>query len=62
VEVKVSPRDLEHALEICGVTADELRQSDPTNYPELRFSDQQLSCLHGKHRVQAARSMYPPVR
>lgn len=62
VEVKVSRANLERALRESGVTADELRQSEPASFPELKFAGVQLDCLHGKHRVQAARRMLPPFR
>lgn len=62
VHVIVSREGLAQALNEIGLPVAEFRASDPDNYPALHFPGQSLRCLHGRHRVQAARIFLPPRR
>lgn len=59
VEATVSRQDLEYALNHRSLTAHDFRIKGPDNYPVLDFSKGHLRCLHGKHRIQAARDDPP---
>ncbi|KAF7134092.1 hypothetical protein CNMCM5793_005721 [Aspergillus hiratsukae] len=62
VEVIVSRSDLDYALDQNGLTLQEFRENGPDGYPTLDFSGRPLRCLHGKHRIQAARDILPSFR
>lgn len=47
---------LDVALSISGLSSNTLLRNTNNDYPELRLpSGRQVSCLHGKHRIQAGR-------
>ncbi len=59
--VIINQDSLDAALEFSRVTATELRTCPRDDYPELRFrAGVRLTCLHGKHRVQAGREFLSP--
>ncbi|KAF4227812.1 hypothetical protein CNMCM8980_000135 [Aspergillus fumigatiaffinis] len=62
VEVVISQSDLEQTLGQHGLTLQEFRGKDPGSYPTLDFTGRPLKCLHGKHRIQAARDVLPSFR
>lgn len=60
VEAEIDQQILNDALRNSTVTARELLTNQP-QCPTLRFpSGFQLECLHGQHRIQAAREFLPP--
>ncbi|KAH2152563.1 hypothetical protein V6Z77_007134 [Aspergillus fumigatus] len=62
VEVVICQSDLEQTLDQNGLTLQEFRAKDPDSYPTLDFTGRPLRCLHGKHRIQAARDVLPSFR
>ncbi|EED20933.1 conserved hypothetical protein [Talaromyces stipitatus ATCC 10500] len=60
VTAVVSQRHLRMALEAAGATDTDLFTSDPNQMPHLQFSESQVNCLHGQHRIQAAAEILPP--
>ncbi|KAH0563187.1 hypothetical protein GP486_002246 [Trichoglossum hirsutum] len=57
----INEDDLNTALITSGCSAQRLVDHTQSEYPELEFPPgYQLECLHGKHRVQAARGIFPP--
>jgi hypothetical protein len=56
---------LDAAMHQSGIAADDMLTNDeadkPPEYPELLFPQGfQLECLHGRHRIQAAREFLSP--
>ena len=52
---------LEAAIRSSGISARELLTNQPNGCPELVFpAGFQLQCLHGRHRIQAAREFLSP--
>lgn len=61
IEAEIDQQILNDALHNSAVTAHELL-TNQSCYPTLRFpSGFQLECLHGQHRIQAAREFLPPA-
>ncbi|KAF8545287.1 hypothetical protein BDD12DRAFT_976954 [Trichophaea hybrida] len=60
VPVLVKQGDFESGLRSSDVTAANLKNCGTANPPTLKFPDRALECLHGKHRLLAARSHLPP--
>ncbi|KAH9206334.1 hypothetical protein DL95DRAFT_73744 [Leptodontidium sp. 2 PMI_412] len=62
IEAEVDQQILDIALRDSNVTARELLTNQPNGYPRLVFPQGfQLECLHGQHRIQAAREFLPPT-
>ncbi|CZT41140.1 uncharacterized protein RSE6_00835 [Rhynchosporium secalis] len=62
IEAEVDQHILDVALRDSNVTARELLTNQPNGCPELIFPQGfQLECLHGQHRVQAAREFLLPT-
>ena len=61
VPVVVSQQDLSDALELAGITQESLLTDSPDQYPLVRFSPGKLRGLHGRHRIQAASKVLPPI-
>ncbi|KUL83669.1 hypothetical protein ZTR_11069 [Talaromyces verruculosus] len=60
VTAVVSQRHLRMALEVAGANDTDLFTSDPIQMPHLQFSEGQVNCLHGQHRIRAAAEILPP--
>ncbi|KIV81283.1 hypothetical protein PV11_03480 [Exophiala sideris] len=59
--VEIDETCFEAALTLSGVAATELLTSQREAYPELRLpAGTEITCLHGKHRIQAAREFLSP--
>lgn len=57
----VVPRQhLAVALQTAGVTPHSLKTSPPDRYPLLEFPMGKIQCLHGQHRLRAAKEQLPP--
>ncbi|KAH8799388.1 hypothetical protein F5884DRAFT_686783, partial [Xylogone sp. PMI_703] len=62
IEAQIDQQILDVALRDSDVTAHELLTHQPNGYPRLRFPQGfQLECLHGQHRIQAAREFLLPT-
>jgi hypothetical protein len=62
VEAEIDQQMLDNILHDCRVTAQELLTNRPNGYPWLSFPEGfQLECLHGQHRIQAAREFLLPT-
>lgn len=58
----VTQSDLDDAIQASGTSAGELLSHPDNDPPVLRFpAGYLLTCLHGRHRVQAARETLPPI-
>jgi len=61
IEAAIDQLSLDTALRNSHVSSRELLTNQPNGYPKLTFpSGYQLRCLHGQHRIQAAREFLPP--
>jgi hypothetical protein len=60
VTAVVSRQHLAVALQTAGVTTRSLKTSPLDQYPLLEFSVGQIQCLHGQHRLVAAKEQLPP--
>ncbi|PVH68509.1 hypothetical protein DL98DRAFT_630594 [Cadophora sp. DSE1049] len=62
IEAEIDQQILDVALRDSNVTARELLTNQPNGCPQLVFpQDFQLECLHGQHRIQAAREFLLPT-
>ncbi|KAH7323832.1 hypothetical protein BKA65DRAFT_555502 [Rhexocercosporidium sp. MPI-PUGE-AT-0058] len=62
IEAEVDQQILDVALRGSNVTARELLTNQPNGCPELVFPQGfQIECLHGQHRIQAAREFLLPT-
>ena len=62
VPAVIEPADLEAAMQVSEVSAEKLLSNPDNNPPALRFPpEHRLRCLHGRHRIQAARETLPPI-
>jgi Protein of unknown function (DUF3723) len=62
IEAEVDQQILDVALHDSNVTARELLTNQPNGYPRLVFPQGfPLECLHGQHRIQAAREFLLPT-
>ncbi|KAF2267287.1 hypothetical protein CC78DRAFT_551975 [Lojkania enalia] len=60
VPAVVEPTDLHDAVQAAGISVQDLLTNTDGNPPTLTFpSGFQLTCLHGRHRVQAGREILP---
>jgi hypothetical protein len=64
IEAVIDERSLDAALHISGISATDLLTNPANKCPKLDFPQGfQLRCLHGLHRIQAAREfLFPPDR
>ena len=54
----IDASQLNDALQASGILATELLSHPKEGYPELKFpAGYQLTCLHGRHRIQAGREV-----
>ncbi|KAI9769847.1 MAG: hypothetical protein M1840_003841 [Geoglossum simile] len=61
IRARIDRESLDDALRESGLTARDLLSNQTEGYPELVFpSGQQLECLNGQHRIQAAREFLSP--
>ncbi|OJJ51872.1 hypothetical protein ASPSYDRAFT_110874, partial [Aspergillus sydowii CBS 593.65] len=60
VTAVVSRQHLAVALQTAGVTPHSLKTSPPDRYPLLEFPMGKIQCLHGQHRLRAAKEQLPP--
>ncbi|KAL2005962.1 hypothetical protein VTN00DRAFT_9616 [Thermoascus crustaceus] len=60
VKAIVSHQNLDRSLQRAGVSANSLRDPNPDNYPFLHFPNKELTCLHGRYRVEVGRTLLPP--
>lgn len=60
VTAVVSRQHLAVALQTAGVTPHSLKTSAPDRYPLLEFPMGKIQCLHGQHRLRAAKEQLPP--
>lgn len=57
----IDQQSLTAAILLSGISAGDLLRENASEYPELMFSDGfRLECLHGKHRIQAAKEVLTP--
>jgi hypothetical protein len=57
----IDQEQLDAAILASGISARDLLSNPPDGYPELVFPNKfQLECLHGRHRIQAAREFLSP--
>lgn len=62
VPAVVDQSDLNDAIQASEISAESLLSNPDNNPPELRFpARHRLTCLHGHHRIQAARETLPPT-
>jgi len=56
----INQQDLNAATQASEVSAQSLLSNPQGGYPELNFpTGYQLECLHGRHRIQAAKEVLP---
>lgn len=54
----IEQQALDVALELSGISAQQLCRDPPGGYPELVFpAGYRVDCLHGRHRIQAAKEL-----
>ena len=57
----INQQHLDSALQISGIKDGLVRTNSQNEFPELSFwTGYQLECLHGKHRIQAAKQALSP--
>jgi len=62
IEAEIDQQMLDVALRDSNITARELLTNQPNEYPRLVFPQSfHLECLHGQHRIQAAREFLLPI-
>lgn len=62
VPAVISQSGLDEAVAASGISAERLLNDADNDPPALHFpAGVQLTCLHGRHRVQAARETLPPT-
>jgi hypothetical protein len=58
----VEQSDLDDAILASEVSAERLLSNPDNDPPVLKFAEgYRLTCLHGRHRIQAAREILPPT-
>ena len=58
----VDQSDLDDAIQASEISAESLLSNPDNDPPVLRFPTRHhLTCLHGRHRIQAARETLPPT-
>lgn len=57
----VSRRNLEASLQRAGATAGSLLTNSAELYQHLCFPDENVKCLHGRHRIKVGRKVLPPT-
>jgi hypothetical protein len=58
----VDQTDLDAAIQASELSAENLLGNPDNDPPVLRFPPRyRLTCLHGRHRIQAARETLPPI-
>lgn len=58
----LSEKDLDSAVQDSKILAETLLSNPDGNFPMLKFPrNYKLTCLHGGHRIQAARETLPPT-
>jgi hypothetical protein len=58
----VDQSDLDNAIQASEISAESLLTNPDNDPPMLRFPEHyRLTCLHGRHRIQAARETLPPT-
>jgi len=61
ISAVIEREHLDAAVQAAEVSYGDLLSKQPGGYPELMFPDgYQLQCLHGRHRIQAAREFLLP--
>ena len=54
----IEQQALDVAVELSGISAQQLCRDPPGGYPELVFpAGYRVDCLHGRHRIQAAKEL-----
>jgi hypothetical protein len=58
----IDPTLLDDVIQASGLSAESLLNNPDQNLPALKLPQQfRLTCLHGQHRIQAAREILPPT-
>ena len=61
IKAIVTPKELDELLQASQISEEALQKSRASvHYPELSLFGRKLLCLHGQHRLHAAKNILPP--